>query len=89
MVKNEVDTCLTELDDWIKPRKVSRPECFNHFIIGESNQLQVGRALQNILDKAYIKQDPLGLVLIIAPWNYPLILQLQPLAGAIAAGNGY
>ncbi|KAJ7770949.1 aldehyde dehydrogenase family 3 member B1-like protein, partial [Mycena maculata] len=27
-----------------------------------------------------------GVVLIIAPWNYPIILSLQPLVGAIAAG---
>jgi aldehyde dehydrogenase len=31
--------------------------------------------------------EPLGLVLIIAPWNYPLQLSLLPLVGAIAAGN--
>lgn len=31
--------------------------------------------------------EPLGLVLIIAPWNYPLMLALSPLIGAIAAGN--
>lgn len=32
-------------------------------------------------------RDPLGVVLIISPWNYPLQLLLIPLAGAIAAGN--
>ncbi len=32
--------------------------------------------------------EPLGVVLIIAPWNYPLMLALSPLVGAIAAGNG-
>lgn len=31
--------------------------------------------------------EPLGVVLIIAPWNYPLMLALSPLIGAIAAGN--
>jgi aldehyde dehydrogenase (NAD+) len=34
-----------------------------------------------------IYHDPLGLVLIIGPWNYPLQLVLAPLVGAIAAGN--
>ena len=34
-----------------------------------------------------IYPEPLGLVLIIAPWNYPLQLTLSPLIGAIAAGN--
>ena len=32
--------------------------------------------------------DPLGAVLIISPWNYPLQLSLAPLVGALAAGNG-
>uniref|UniRef100_A0A8C5TGX7 Aldehyde dehydrogenase domain-containing protein n=1 Tax=Malurus cyaneus samueli TaxID=2593467 RepID=A0A8C5TGX7_9PASS len=31
--------------------------------------------------------DPFGVVLIIAPWNYPVHLFLVPLIGAIAAGN--
>ena len=30
--------------------------------------------------------EPLGLALIIAPWNYPVQLTLNPLVGAIAAG---
>lgn len=34
-----------------------------------------------------IHHDPLGTVLIIGPWNYPVQLVLAPLVGAIAAGN--
>lgn len=34
-----------------------------------------------------IYAEPYGVVLIIAPWNYPLQLSLCPLIGAIAAGN--
>lgn len=37
--------------------------------------------------KASVVSEPLGVVLIIAPWNYPLQLLLAPLIGAIAAGN--
>ncbi|HTJ80953.1 MAG TPA: aldehyde dehydrogenase family protein [Polyangiaceae bacterium] len=37
--------------------------------------------------KSFIHKDPLGVVLIIAPWNYPLGLVLGPLVGAVAAGN--
>lgn len=36
---------------------------------------------------ARIDPEPLGVALIIAPWNYPLMLALSPLVGAIAAGN--
>ena len=32
-------------------------------------------------------QEPYGQVLIGATWNYPLLLTLEPLAGAVAAGN--
>ncbi|WP_047871564.1 aldehyde dehydrogenase family protein [Nocardiopsis sp. RV163] len=32
-------------------------------------------------------REPLGTVLIIAPWNYPVNLSLAPLVGALAAGN--
>jgi aldehyde dehydrogenase (NAD+) len=32
-------------------------------------------------------REPLGVVLIIAPWNYPVGLLLSPLVGALAAGN--
>lgn len=34
-----------------------------------------------------IYREPYGLVLVMAPWNYPLQLSLEPLIGAIAAGN--
>ncbi|MFD4563849.1 aldehyde dehydrogenase family protein [Streptomyces sp. NPDC058467] len=36
---------------------------------------------------AWTQYDPLGVVLVIAPWNYPLQLLLTPLLGALAAGN--
>jgi aldehyde dehydrogenase (NAD+) len=37
--------------------------------------------------KSYIKPEPKGVVLIIAPWNYPMSMVMAPLVGAIAAGN--
>ncbi|ELK48110.1 aldehyde dehydrogenase [Halobacillus sp. BAB-2008] len=36
---------------------------------------------------SFIMADPYGAALVIAPWNYPFQLALNPLAGAIAAGN--
>lgn len=36
---------------------------------------------------SYIKSEARGVVLIIAPWNYPFQLALNPLVAAIAAGN--
>jgi acyl-CoA reductase-like NAD-dependent aldehyde dehydrogenase len=37
--------------------------------------------------KAQLIPEPLGVVLIIGPWNYPFQLMISPLVGAIAAGN--
>lgn len=37
--------------------------------------------------KSYIVNEPYGLVLIIAPWNYPFQLLMAPLVAAVAAGN--
>jgi aldehyde dehydrogenase (NAD+) len=36
---------------------------------------------------SFIIPEPLGVILIIAPWNYPFQLSLSPLIGALAAGN--
>ena len=37
--------------------------------------------------RSYIQPEPKGVVLIIAPWNYPLSMVMAPLVGAVAAGN--
>ncbi|MDY7103376.1 MAG: aldehyde dehydrogenase family protein [Actinomycetota bacterium] len=37
--------------------------------------------------KAEYRYEPLGVVLVVSPWNYPAYLALAPLVGAIAAGN--
>src|SRR5690606_22821620 len=36
---------------------------------------------------AQIRREPLGVVGVMSPWNYPVVLALVPLATAIAAGN--
>lgn len=81
--------------------KKSPEECWvteNGFLISELNNaikhlenwMQPKTAATNLVNlpsKSYIQPEPLGVVLIIGPWNYPLQLLLTPLAGAIAAGN--
>jgi coniferyl-aldehyde dehydrogenase len=37
--------------------------------------------------RAWVRFEPLGVIGIIAPWNYPLLLSLSPLVDAISAGN--
>ena len=48
---------------------------------------KVSTNLLNLPGKSFIYKEPLGVVLIIGPWNYPLQLLFTPLVGAIAAGN--
>lgn len=36
---------------------------------------------------SFTVQEPYGVVLIMSPWNYPMLLTLEPLIGALAAGN--
>ena len=62
-----------------------------HYTLKKLRQwMQPEKAKTNLLNfpsSCYIMREPLGVVLIIAPWNYPLQLLLNPLIGAIAAGN--
>ena len=48
---------------------------------------RVKTPLAQFPSRSYIQKEPLGSVLIIAPWNYPFQLAISPLIGAIAAGN--
>lgn len=48
---------------------------------------RVNTNLVNLPSKSFVMKEPLGVVLIIGPWNYPLQLLFTPLTGAIAAGN--
>ena len=44
-------------------------------------------SLSSLPGRAWYQYEPLGLVLIIGPWNYPVYLTLGPLVAAVAAGN--
>ncbi len=48
---------------------------------------RVGTPLALLGTRSWVQVEPKGVVLIIAPWNYPFYLALDPLASAIAAGN--
>jgi aldehyde dehydrogenase (NAD+) len=43
--------------------------------------------LLNLPSSSKVLKEPLGVVLVISPWNYPFQLLINPLIGAIAAGN--
>ena len=48
---------------------------------------KVPTPLMHLYSKSYIYKEPYGVVLIMAPWNYPIQLTLIPLLTSIAAGN--
>jgi len=47
----------------------------------------VGTPLALLGTRGWVQPEPKGVVLIIAPWNYPFYLALDPLVSALAAGN--
>jgi len=71
----ELEVLLNELDGLIKNTK--------KFAADE----KLPTNMLAILDHAYIRKQPYGVVLVLGAWNYPFLLTLQPVAGAIAAGN--
>lgn len=48
---------------------------------------KAGTNLLNFPSSSYVINEPMGVALIIGPWNYPFQLLINPLVGAIAAGN--
>lgn len=52
-----------------------------------SKEKRVRTPLAQFASCSYQKPSPYGNTLIMSPWNYPLLLTLDPLADAIAAGN--
>lgn len=48
---------------------------------------KVWTSLTTLPGSSFIQPEPLGVVCIISTWNYPVQLALQPLVGALSAGN--
>lgn len=72
---SEIDSTIHEIDFTLKNlKKWMKPK-------------KVRTALTFFPVKSYIYSEPYGKALIIGPWNYPFLLVMSPLIGAIAAGN--
>ncbi|WP_369217086.1 aldehyde dehydrogenase family protein [Streptomyces flavofungini] len=67
----EIDHTLAHLKAWLEPQPLD-PAALAGLPAGST---------------AGTHYEPLGTVLVIAPWNYPVQLSLVPVAGALAAGN--
>lgn len=75
VISTEFALVIQEINYMIKHlKKLNRPK-------------KVKTSIVNFPSKGYIVPEPYGVVLIMAPWNYPLQLTLEPLIGAIASGN--
>ena len=48
---------------------------------------RVGTPLAHFPSRSFISKEPYGVTLILSPWNYPFMLLIEPLIGAICAGN--
>lgn len=75
MVSTEFSLVLKELNYMLKNlKRFAKPQ-------------KVKISLLNLGAKGYRIYEPYGVVLIVAPWNYPLQLALLPLVDSIATGN--
>ena len=52
-----------------------------------SRDRNVRTSLAQFHSRSYVHQMPYGNVLVMSPWNYPVLLTLSPLADALSAGN--
>ena len=52
-----------------------------------SKDRRVRTPLSQFHARSFTVQEPYGVVLVMSPWNYPVLLTLEPLIGALAAGN--
>ena len=52
-----------------------------------AKERRVHTPLPHFCSRSFVKPSPYGTALIMSPWNYPVLLTLDPLADAIAAGN--
>ena len=52
-----------------------------------SKKKRVSTSLINFPSSGYLYREAYGVVLVVAPWNYPFQLSMMPLVGAIAGGN--
>ncbi len=102
IIQKAIDFLLSKADDIGKEitLQMGRPIRYSPFEIKgglkerAEYMLSIGEdSLQNIETKArdgfqrYVKKEPLGLVLVLAPWNYPFLTSINVIVPALLAGN--
>ena len=66
---------------------ISEINYFLKHIRSFAREKTVATPLAQFAARSYRKPSPYGVTLIMSPWNYPLLLTLDPLVSALAAGN--
>ncbi|KAK3041393.1 hypothetical protein RJ639_001591, partial [Escallonia herrerae] len=83
------DLAKPELESFVHEIAMMKASCklalkeLDHWMTSE----KVKTSITTFPSSAEIVSEPLGVVLVISAWNYPFLLSLDPVIGAIAAGN--
>ena len=93
--ETEIVTALAEdlgrppVDAWLGDIASTKAEATyaRKHLKGWMRRRRVSLPLNQLPGRGWVQYDPLGVVLVIGPWNYPLYLSLAPLVAAVAAGN--
>lgn len=80
--KSSFESYMTE----ISMTKAELGHCMRH-LAGWMRREHVKTNLANFHAKSFTIAEPYGVTLVMAPWNYPVMLCLEPVINAIAAGN--
>ncbi len=97
IIENEDAICAALYVDFKKP-KFESLATETQLVLAELNHIirnielwsrpkTVDSSLSNFPSKDWIQFEPYGQVLVMSPWNYPFMLAISPLIGAVAAGN--
>jgi aldehyde dehydrogenase (NAD+) len=97
ITEREDAICEALYSDFKKPKFESLVS-ETQFVLAELNYMlnnlsfwarpkNVGGSWGSFPSKDWIQYEPFGTILVISPWNYPFMLAISPLIGAVAAGN--
>lgn len=80
--KSEVESFVSEISTSLEDLKYIRRR-----LKGWAKPYRVSAHWSQLPGSAWIYPEPHGVTLIIGPWNFPFLLMIAPLVGAIAGGN--
>ncbi|MHA1992662.1 MAG: aldehyde dehydrogenase family protein [Candidatus Hodarchaeales archaeon] len=80
-------TVITEISYFLERVLTLKPPFLSRRLKQWMKKIKHRSPLIFLGDKSYVESVPKGVVLVVGPWNYPFLLLMVPLVGAIAAGN--